>query len=111
MLAVQCAPEHIRQGVCLGAAWNLSYSSALTFPPNDIGDGSSGFDFVVAPDRSFSFVTQSQPPTFLLGVEPRSATANWKVSISSQSWGGYIDDVRGYNSKYKVITAGAATCE
>lgn len=114
-LAAQCAPSHIRQGICLGPAWNLSYSSVLTFPPSDISDSSSGFDFVMAPDRSFSFATESKPPTFLLGVEPRQATGvltnaiRWKVSISGlgqNSWNSHaVSDVQGVNTMYRVITA------
>lgn len=112
-LAEQCSPAHTRQGICLGSAWNLSYSGVLSFPPNDVSDGSSGFDFVVEADRSFSFATRSQPPTFLLGVEPRAPGVKWKVGFSTRRPDGFSADlwyrgtgveVKGANSAYRVIT-------
>ncbi|CAE7354822.1 unnamed protein product [Symbiodinium necroappetens] len=43
-LAQNCAPSLQQHGICLGPAWNLSYSGTLSFPPGEsqtLGDAAS----------------------------------------------------------------------
>eukprot|EP00928_Gymnodinium_smaydae_P045729 TRINITY_DN30442_c0_g1_i1.p1 TRINITY_DN30442_c0_g1~~TRINITY_DN30442_c0_g1_i1.p1 ORF type:complete len:546 (+),score=97.07 TRINITY_DN30442_c0_g1_i1:31-1638(+) len=70
-LALNCGPEHLRYGICLGPFWNLSAYSTLAIS----SDGGA----------EFSFKTTSRPPTFLLGVEPQAplADASWEASVWS----------------------------
>lgn len=108
-----CGPEHRQHGVCLGPVWNLSFSAVLSFPGTLGEDSQSEFDFVIPSDTTFSFETASQPPTFLLGVEPQPphAKASWRVSIAprggSSDWGSgrKLPDVYGTGSKYQVLTS------
>jgi len=85
-LATNCSPEHQQNDVCLGPAWNLSFSGTVTFPPMEGEDSRQDFDFIIPADRSFKFQTKSRPPTFLLGVEPQEphVKAHWKVAVAAQ---------------------------
>eukprot|EP00928_Gymnodinium_smaydae_P055904 TRINITY_DN39372_c0_g1_i1.p1 TRINITY_DN39372_c0_g1~~TRINITY_DN39372_c0_g1_i1.p1 ORF type:complete len:518 (-),score=91.52 TRINITY_DN39372_c0_g1_i1:75-1628(-) len=108
-LATYCGAEHRRNGVCVGPAWNLSYAGALTFPPS-AGDenGRSDFDFVIPSDQSFSFDVRSDPPTFLIGLEPQPpcATAAWTASFAPVGHGGASEPVlTASGPKYKVIAS------
>jgi len=115
-LAEYCGPEHRQHGICLGPVWNLSFSAMLSFPGTQQGeDGQADFDFVIPSDSTFTFQTASQPPTFLLGVEPQPphARASWRVSISPRAggdeWGiaRKLPDVKGTGSRYQVLTSPA----
>jgi len=59
-LARECQPARSQHGVCMGPMWNVS----------------TWQDFVLtnADSRSFDFVTKSNPPTFLVVVDPVSKT-------------------------------------
>lgn len=83
-LQANCGPQHMQGGVCLGPAWNLSYSGVVTFPATAAQDGDSAdFDMIIPADRTFNFETRSQPATFLVGVEPLPphASAGWKLDL------------------------------
>ncbi|CAE8608234.1 unnamed protein product [Polarella glacialis] len=97
-----CGAEHRQHGVCLGPAWNLSYTGTLTFPPSG---GQGDFDFVIPRTLPFAFTTASQPPTFLLGVEPQPphADAAWQVDITPLGKPP-LAAVRGWGHKFQVIT-------
>lgn len=110
-----CGEQHRQNGVCLGPAWNLSYSGTLTFPPQE---NQADFDFVIPKTVPFSFTTKSQPPTFMLGVEPLPphADAEWQVGLrpddsAASSVFSFRRDIslesprRGWGSKYQVITS------
>lgn len=107
-LTTYCSSEHQREGVCLGPAWNLSYSGALDFPASS-GEEESDFDYVIAADRTLSFETRSAPPTFLVGVEPLEphTGARWKLGISPKL-GGPIPLTYGQGNKYAVNVGGSA---
>mmetsp|Transcript_7350 Transcript_7350/g.19783 ORF Transcript_7350/g.19783 Transcript_7350/m.19783 type:complete len:472 (-) Transcript_7350:104-1519(-) len=106
-----CGPEHRQNGVCLGHLWNMSFSDVLTFPP---ARAEPDFDFVIPADKRFDFETRSQPPTFLLGVEPLAPHKDlrWRVSVAPRGGGPYsvlasgaMPPVRGLGSRYTVLTS------
>eukprot|EP00927_Polykrikos_kofoidii_P044026 TRINITY_DN38116_c0_g1_i1.p1 TRINITY_DN38116_c0_g1~~TRINITY_DN38116_c0_g1_i1.p1 ORF type:complete len:508 (-),score=69.04 TRINITY_DN38116_c0_g1_i1:287-1810(-) len=106
-LSIYCGPEHQQHGVCLGPAWNMSYSGTLTFPPSVGDDSQSDFDFVIPSDQPFSFEIHSQPPTFLVGIEPLPPLpkASWKLALGPHSGGsGGQQPLMGSGSRYKVFT-------
>jgi len=115
-LTIYCGLEHQRSGICLGPNWNLTYSSVLNFPPMQSEDSRSDFDFVIPADRAFSFRTASQPPTFLLGIEPQEphAKAHWKVAVGAASDGKTPEKVDvvpatfGTGTRYKVVVGPAS---
>jgi len=113
-LAENCAPEHERNGVCLGPKWNMSFAAKFNFPATGTEDGRSDFDFVIPSDRPFAFETASRPPTFLLGVEPLApqGMVSWRVSIAPRTSGALatsskLPDVQGVGSKYTVLCSQA----
>lgn len=59
VVARECASQHQFHGVCAGASWNTSIFEDFTL---------SGHQ-----SHSFSFWTQSKPPTFLVAVHPVSS--------------------------------------
>lgn len=67
LLATHCGPGHQRHGVCLGPSWNMSYYHAI--PMN--------------PGTQFTFDTQSDPPTFLIAIEPQPPHNSdaWELSV------------------------------
>jgi len=104
-LADFCGPEHRQNGVCLGPLWNMSYSDVLTFPPTK---QDPDFDYVIPTDKRFDFETRSQPPTFLLGVEPvpPQKELHWRVSVAPKGAGGmFFTPVRGFGPRYTVLTS------
>lgn len=110
-LAQYCGPEHRQQGICLGPAWNLSFSNVLTFPATSGYDSQEEFDFVVPSDTNFNFDTKSNPPTFLVGVEPQVpyASASWKITFRARdgpSWSsGELPPLSGSGNRYRVVTS------
>lgn len=112
-LAAHCGPEHQQNGVCLGPAWNMSWSGNLSFPASAGEDSQSDFDFIIPSDQTFRFETKSKPPTFLLGIEPLSPNnkASWKAIVAPReggnSWGSArkLPEVHGSGSKYTVLSS------
>lgn len=107
-LAQNCAPSLQQHGICLGPAWNLSYSGTLSFPP---GESQGDFDYVIPKTQSFSFRTASHPPTFLLGIQPQQPhpSAQWQVSLhplgKSALPGSSASQLsHGWGSRYQVVT-------
>jgi len=109
-LATYCGPQHRKNGVCLGPAWNLSYSGTLMFPPSVGDDGSSDFDYMISSGQPFRFDVNSVPPTFLVAIEPQPPhdEANWRCDFGPVAFGGQKGDWHrsstGPGSVYKVIT-------
>jgi len=109
-LAENCGPDHRRNDVCLGPTWNMSFAGKFDFSATSTEDGRSDFDFVIPADRPFAFETASQPPTFLLGVEPQTphATVPWRVSVAPRTGGAWgisskMPDVKAIGNKYTVL--------
>lgn len=111
-----CGPEHRRKDICIGPAWNMSYSQSLTFAP---AASEADFDFVIEKDHQFTFSTLSNPPTFLLGVEPKPPheDARWEVNVMPEGqqtrfpvlagyWGSQhgLPAVRGWGSRFEVLS-------
>lgn len=67
LLATHCGAGQQRHGVCLGPSWNMSYYDAI--PMN--------------PGTQFAFDTKSNPPTFLIAIEPRPPHSSdaWELSV------------------------------
>lgn len=110
-LAANCGPQHQQQGICLGPSWNLSYSQVFEFPPTMSTEEQPEFDFVIPADRTLSFDTLSQPPTFLMGVEPLPPNqgAGWKLVVTEQGANdaGLIPPLLGHGKKYSVTSTRA----
>lgn len=107
-LAANCDPAQQQHEICLGPAWNLSFTGTLTFPASA---GQADFDFVIPRTQTFSFKTASHPPTFLLGVQPQAphAMAEWQVIIHPSGKDGSIGHggnivSHSWGSRYTVIT-------
>lgn len=63
VIAEECAPERLRHGVCVGPMWNISaYADTVVH-----GGGISG-------QFEYNFQTRSNPPTFLVVVDPVSSS-------------------------------------
>jgi len=58
VIARECTPQHLKHGVCVGPMWNMS-----TWQDKILGSAES---------HSFTFRSTSNPPTFLLVVDPIS---------------------------------------
>eukprot|EP00441_Pelagodinium_beii_P032241 CAMPEP_0197637642 /NCGR_PEP_ID=MMETSP1338-20131121/12803_1 /TAXON_ID=43686 ORGANISM="Pelagodinium beii, Strain RCC1491" /NCGR_SAMPLE_ID=MMETSP1338 /ASSEMBLY_ACC=CAM_ASM_000754 /LENGTH=448 /DNA_ID=CAMNT_0043210081 /DNA_START=16 /DNA_END=1358 /DNA_ORIENTATION=- len=114
-LASNCAPQHFAHDVCLGPAWNLSFSGPMNFPPSE---SQADFDYVIPKTQPFLFKTLSQPPTFMLGVEPLAPheNAEWQISLgpgkesdslwwSSRRTLNLGPAAQGWGSRYHVVTS------
>lgn len=65
ILSRECPPSRAQHGVCIGPMWNVSYWEEFVL-------SSSSW----ANSRSFTFSTRSNPPTFLLVVDPVSKSVD-----------------------------------
>jgi len=96
-LVIQCAPERMRHGVCIGPMWNVSYWEEVSLEGQGwhshhhrliggklgrLRNSRNGSHKMLesenqqhpsnASQRAFEFFTRSVPPTFLITVEPVS---------------------------------------
>mmetsp|Transcript_19606 Transcript_19606/g.45597 ORF Transcript_19606/g.45597 Transcript_19606/m.45597 type:complete len:467 (+) Transcript_19606:54-1454(+) len=108
-LAQNCAPALRQHDICLGPAWNLSYSGSLVFPPSE---SQADFDYVIPKTQSFSFRTASHPPTFLLGIQPQPphASAQWQVALHPAGKSSFFPypaalPSHGWGSRYSVVSS------
>eukprot|EP00929_Paragymnodinium_shiwhaense_P000662 TRINITY_DN100905_c0_g1_i1.p1 TRINITY_DN100905_c0_g1~~TRINITY_DN100905_c0_g1_i1.p1 ORF type:complete len:491 (+),score=79.50 TRINITY_DN100905_c0_g1_i1:213-1685(+) len=104
-LNIYCNAEHKRNGICLGPAWNLSYTGTLTFPPSVGDDSQADFDFVIPSDQPFAFEVASTPPTFLIGIDPQPPheKASWKVTLGPRGVSSLVPAFLGSGSRCRVV--------
>lgn len=92
-LAVHCGPEHQRSGdICIGPAWAVSFSGVLAFAPSpasaeELGAEASFDEVIRSAERFGPFPLRSQPPTFLVHVEPLPPHENvaWHLALTTES--------------------------